>query len=267
MGYGHTGSSSSLRDYTFKTHADAILEIAKTEGIRGKIVLGGHDWGGFAVYRVAAWVPGLVGWVFSVATAYAGVSGRFVGTRELVQGLPQLGYQVQFGSEERVLEGVVGRDEGRLRRFLLGMFGGRTGSGRVFMTPERGVDLGVLEEEVGMTPLLDEEELRYYVGEFVRNGLEGPCNWYRTRRLNWEDDQNLSEEGRRGLKQPTLYVLAAKDNILTREMSRGMEKAIPNLTRAEVQAGHWALWQTPEETNAILKDWLQGVVLGGRSKL
>lgn len=46
-----------------------------------------------------------------------------------------------------------------------------------------------------------------------------------------------------------------------------MEKAIPNLTRGEVPAGHWALWQTPTQVNAILKDWIQGVVLGGKSKL
>lgn len=69
------------------------------------------------------------------------------------------------------------------------------------------------------------------------------------------------------IKQPTLYVLATKDEILTRDLAKNMERSIPNLTRGEVRAGHWALWQTPAEVNAILKDWLQGVVLGGKSKL
>lgn len=46
-----------------------------------------------------------------------------------------------------------------------------------------------------------------------------------------------------------------------------MERSIPKLTRGEVPAGHWALWQTPAETNAIIKDWIEGVVLGGKSKL
>ena len=74
-------------------------------------------------------------------------------------------------------------------------------------------------------------------------------------------------ENRKIIKQPTLYILATKDDVLTREMSRGMEKTVPNLTRGEVPAGHWALWQTPDQVNAILKDWIEGVVLGGKSKL
>ena len=78
-----------------------------------------------------------------------------------------------------------------------------------------------------------------------------------------EDELKLPEENKKVIKQPTLYILATKDMILTKEMSLGMEKAIPNLTRAEVPAGHWALWHTPDETNRILKDWLEGVVLGG----
>ena len=111
------------------------------------------------------------------------------------------------------------------------------------------------------------QELDFYVKEFAKNGLNGPCSWYRTRKINWEDDLSLPKDTKKQIKQPTLYILATKDNVLTREMSRGMERAIPNLTRGEVPAGHWALWQTPTQVNAILKDWIQGVVLAGKSKL
>lgn len=50
-------------------------------------------------------------------------------------------------------------------------------------------------------------------------------------------------------------------------MARGMERYIPNLTRGEVKAGHWALWHTPKETNEIIRRWIEGVVFGGKSKL
>lgn len=103
--------------------------------------------------------------------------------------------------------------------------------------------------------------------EFMRNGIHGPCNWYRTRKVNWEDEKDLPAERRKTIKQPTLYILATKDGILTREMSKGMERSIPNLTRGEVPGSHWALWHTPAEVNAIVKDWIEGVVLGGKSKL
>lgn len=77
----------------------------------------------------------------------------------------------------------------------------------------------------------------------------------------------MPNEQRKGVQQPTLFIQALKDNILTPELAKGMEKAIPNLTKAEVPASHWALWHTPAETNGIIKEWLEGVVLGGKSKL
>merc|ERR1712070_35043 len=32
-------------------------------------------------------------------------------------------------------------------------------------------------------------------------------------------------------------------------------------------ASHWALWHTPEQTNDTIQKWIEGVVLGGKSKL
>lgn len=101
----------------------------------------------------------------------------------------------------------------------------------------------------------------------MRNGIRGPCNWYRTRKLNFEDEKDLPADRRKTIKQPTLYILATRDGILTREMSKGMERSIPNLTRGEVPGTHWALWHTPQETNDVIKGWIEGVVLGGKSKL
>ena len=103
--------------------------------------------------------------------------------------------------------------------------------------------------------------------EFTRNGVNGPCNWYRTRKLNYEDDLQLSAASKAGLQQPVLFVQALLDSVLRPEMSKGMEKAIPNLTRGEVQASHWALWHTPKETNELIKSWIEGVVFGGKRKL
>ncbi|KAH9823658.1 hypothetical protein Tdes44962_MAKER04620, partial [Teratosphaeria destructans] len=103
-------------------------------------------------------------------------------------------------------------------------------------------------------------ELEFYVDAFARNGLEGPCNWYRTRRINFEDELRMPAEDRQGLRQPVLFVQARRDEILIPAMSRGMEERIPRLTRAEVDAGHWVLWQRPGEVNELIGAWLEGVV-------
>lgn len=77
----------------------------------------------------------------------------------------------------------------------------------------------------------------------------------------------IPEPAKTTLKQPILFVACAKDDVLLPEMSAGMEDSIPNLTRATVPASHWALWHTPQETNAAIRNWFEGVVFGGKSKL
>ena len=101
----------------------------------------------------------------------------------------------------------------------------------------------------------------------MKNEFSGPCNWYRTRKVNFEDEKSMPAEQRKGVSQPTLFVQAMQDNILTSDLVKGMDKSIPNLTSGQVNASHWALWHTPKETNELIKNWFDGVVFGGKSKL
>lgn len=56
---------------------------------------------------------------------------------------------------------------------------------------------------------------------------------------------------------PVLFILATNDLALPPSLSEGMEHFIPHLTRKEVEAGHWALWQKPAEVNGMLGEWLE----------
>jgi soluble epoxide hydrolase/lipid-phosphate phosphatase len=87
-----------------------------------------------------------------------------------------------------------------------------------------------------------------------------PVNWYRQRRTNWEEDQALLDK--KVIKQPVLFIQATYDSVLKPEMSKSMDAFIPNLTRGEVAATHWALTQKPEEVNQIVRQWLEGQGLG-----
>lgn len=101
----------------------------------------------------------------------------------------------------------------------------------------------------------------------MKNGIRGPCNWYRTRRVNYDDERGLPASQRAGVQQPVLFVFATGDMILSEDLQKGMDKAIPNLTKGSVPASHWALWHTPGQTNELIGKWVEGVVLGKASKL
>lgn len=69
------------------------------------------------------------------------------------------------------------------------------------------------------------------------------------------------------IDQPTLFIAATNDEVLKPEMSRGMEAYLSKLSRREVPAGHWALWQTPGEVNNAIQEWLDDIVSGAKSTL
>ena len=59
-----------------------------------------------------------------------------------------------------------------------------------------------------------------------------------------------------------LFLSALHDDALQPAMSRNMGSNITRLTRKEVNASHWALWEEPEEVNKIIYNWLKGYGIG-----
>jgi len=260
MGYGGTDAPNvppnSISLYGLKRASDDIAALAKELGAP-KIVLGGHDWGGFVVWRAAQWYPDLVSHVFSVCTPYTAPHNQYISTEDLVKGpLPQFAYQMHLASGE--VEKSV-KDEQSIRQFLKGMYGGRGPNGELAFVPEKGVIPENLPT-IGESRILNGRVLEYYVKEYLKHGIHPTLNWYRQRRTNWEEDQALLDK--KTIKQPVLFVQATYDSVLKPGMSKSMDALIPNLTRGEVAATHWALTQKPEEVNQIMRQWLESQGIG-----
>ncbi|KAL6704870.1 hypothetical protein ACN47E_007553 [Coniothyrium glycines] len=260
MGYGGTDAPkvppNAISLYGLKRASDDIAALAK-ELDAPKIILGGHDWGGFVVWRAAQWYPNLISHVFSVCTPYTAPHKEYFSTEDLVKGqLPQFAYQLHLASGE--VEKSV-KDEQSIRQFLRGMYGARGPNGELAFDPEKGVIAENLSK-IGESKILNGKVLEYYVKEYNKHGIHPTLNWYRQRRTNWEEDQALLDK--KIIKQPVLFIQATYDSVLKPEMSKNMGALIPRLTRGEVAATHWALTQKPEEVNRIIRQWLETQGLG-----
>ncbi|KZM22237.1 uncharacterized protein EKO05_0011347 [Ascochyta rabiei] len=255
MGYGGTDAPkvppNPISLYGLKRASDDIAALAK-EVDAPRIILGGHDWGGFVVWRAAQWYPDLVTHVFSVCTPYTPPNEKFISTEQLVKGpLPQFAYQLHLASGE--VEKSV-KDEQSIRQFLKGIYGARGPNGELAFDPEKGVMAENLPK-VGESKLLHGEVLEHYVKQYSRHGIHPTLNWYRQRRTNWEEDQGLLDK--KIIQQPVLFIQATYDSVLKPDMSKSMDALIPKLTRGEVAATHWALTQKPEDVNGLISQWLE----------
>lgn len=223
--------------------------------------------GGVIVTRFALYYPSLVTAIFSICTPYPAPSLSFTPLLRVVQtALPNLGYQRQFASG--VLEELfISEDE--IRSLLNAFYGGVTEDGTPISSPESGLKLDLVKK-AKPSRLLSPPEMDYYVHEFARHGLQGPCNYYRTREINWEDEfEHIFKLGTvekcPPLKQEMLFVFAKRDPVLTPRLAAKMKEGdkegqIPNLRRREVDTHHWALWEAPEEVNNFIKTWLEEAV-------
>lgn len=256
VGYAQTDAPEDLSAYTMKNVTEDLAELArKFVGQDGQIVLGGHDWGGMVVWRMAERFPELIKVVFSVCTPYAKASRKFTPLEDIIKAgiLTNFTYQLQLKGPD-----VESKIQGRamLRKFLNGLYEGRGPNREVAMR----ADKGVLFENLDClrpTPLLSPEELDFYADEYARQTapeLRGPLNWYRTRELNHDLDQDLVDKGK--VPMPALFIAASKDIALPPAMSIGMEEHFEDLSRGEVDATHWALWQAADEVNRIVDEWL-----------
>ena len=265
LGYGRSDSppTSKITAYTHRRIADDIETLCSQLGI-SSIILGGHDWGGAIVYRVAQFKPDLVKAVFSICTPYELPRPFYTPMKQLVaKQIPNFAYQLHFMSGE-IEEHVQSKRE--IRNFLNSLYGARTitadGSKGVNAFDANGrVDLDLLPK-MGKTRLMTEEELDYYVDEYARHGINGPLNWYRSREAMFLDDCDFFFDGPKTeasqwtgdkaivkIEQPLLYVFATRDMALQDWMTKQMEARIPKLVRRNVEASHWALWEKPDEVS------------------
>ncbi|RDA92957.1 hypothetical protein CP533_5533 [Ophiocordyceps camponoti-saundersi (nom. inval.)] len=269
LGYAGSDSPQDLRQFSRKSISDDIKELAAVLVGDQPIILGGHDWGGHLVWRIALWHPNLVKAVFSVCTPLLSVpKSKFVPLETLIAAgqLTNFKYQLQLRGPNVEAE-VQGKD--RIRKFLSAMYGGTDDNGELAFSTEEGCLLRKLPE-IGSPALLSEKELDYYVEQYMLQDapqLRGPLNWYRLSEIDWEEELPLADS-KPVWEMPTLYIAATDDIALPPALSVGMEDYMPNLTRGEVQCTHWALTEAHEAVNELLRNWLGRFLrLNGRSVL
>ncbi|KAI1478784.1 hypothetical protein K445DRAFT_75983 [Daldinia sp. EC12] len=254
LGYGYTSSPSELDAFSFKNMSSDLAALLDQILPDEQVILGGHDWGAGLVWRFAIYYPQLFKGIFALTYPFFPPVTEYVDLADQIKDgeFPTLKYQLQLRdpSLDRKL-----RSEEEIRQLLIATHGGLTPDGKVGFTNE-----GLILENFPYLqpgPLLNGTELDYYVSEYQIKGIRGPLTWYRTNKVNFEDELPIAQAGGPKFTVPALFVQATKDPVLVPSLSEGMDKYFDKLTRAEVETGHWAAIEDPAAVNKVIKSWIE----------
>jgi soluble epoxide hydrolase/lipid-phosphate phosphatase len=226
-GYGETDKPAELEAYDIHHLVGDIVGLLDAVRLQ-KAVIVAHDWGGVIVWQIALMHPERVERVISLNTPFQG-RGKTRPTeayRRLADG--RFNYVLHFQEPGRAEADITPNIEGWLERTMRGI-----AKNKSFVT---------------------EEVIKVYADAFRKGGFTGPLNYYRNIDRNWETTAHLAGQQ---ITMPALIISAENDPILIPQMSEGMERYVPNLTRRLINnCGHWTQMERPEETNRLVMEFL-----------
>lgn len=258
LGFANTDTSCNVSDFALKKMSTDIVEVLDQIAPGEKIILGGHDWGAGLAYSFATWYPGYLKGFFSIDVPYTqpwlGPSLEWIDLLDLVQDgtYPTLAYQLQWRDP------AVNRNfstKAQIRSVLNAGWGGLTPDGRGAFSISEGWQydlIPLLGNQTQMSPA----DFEIYVEKINQKGMGNAFNWYRTRRMNWEDELPLAKKGDFKFRIPHLFIPALKDAIFPPELYTDIGRYFEKVTVRPVDAEHWAMWGKPDEVNAILEQWI-----------
>ncbi|ORY80288.1 Alpha/Beta hydrolase protein [Leucosporidium creatinivorum] len=282
LGYGETDSPRDLESYSFKSVAYDMNLLLDACGVKGKVVVVGHDWGGAVAWRFVNYFPHRVLAVACVCTPYtapATPSTPSISDETLIRKfLPNFGYQLWFkqpeatGQLEEVLEHFLQpmhspefrRKASEKEKAKKGM-GSWVAEGRL----EQSVKQQIEAKRAGKLPSPPaEKELDFYLSTYRKSGMEGPLSWYKTRAVNRAEEQEANLPPFPS-HIPALQLPAELDAALPPRMclAPSVFKSFPagNLEVKVIEgADHWLLQdeRTRDKVTNILGDWIEKVLAG-----
>ncbi len=254
-GYGLSSRPEKIEDYDITHLTGDLIGLLDHFGIP-KAVFVGHDWGGLVTWMVPLLHPDRVAGNIGVNTPFL--------PRSPID--PILAMRAVFGEDMYIVffqkpgaaDAVLARDVGKSFRFFMRKTGMKAADYAKLPQEMRNLALvqALQTDESTWTgePLLNDEEMKFFVDTFARTGFTGGINWYRNFTRNWE----IMGPVEYMVRTPSLMIMAEDDIVLSPAMADNMEIFVPDLEKVLIRdCGHWTQQEHPEETNAAMIDWLK----------
>jgi pimeloyl-ACP methyl ester carboxylesterase len=252
-GFGRTSAPSSVEAYSiFDLVGDMVALVAALGETKAIII--GHDWGAPVAWHAALFRP-------DIFTAVGGLSVAppWRGRERPLDTLAKSGinnFYWQYFQTPGVAEAEFERDvDFTMRAVTFGV------DSSLFLKDGQGF-LGDPAKARARPAWVSERDHAHIVETYTRTGFRGGLNWYRNIDRNWE--LTAPWHGAE-IYQPSIFIAGANDSVVTGILGgkrvTEMDRVLPNLRRKLLidGAGHWIQQERPDEVNAALVEFLNGV--------
>ena len=260
-GYGGSDKPHAIEAYAIKEMCADVAGLVESLGEKQAVLIG-HDWGAPIVWHTALFFPDKVRAVAGLSVPH---TGRGPAPRvELFKNIykDRFFYQIYF-QEPGVAEAEFEAD---LRTALRKIYYQASGESRkAGPRPPKPADAKYLDGLVDPDPFPDwltAADLDYYVEQFKQSGFRGPLNRYRTSDLDFAQQEEIAN---RKIEQPAAFIAGQLDPVLSFilgvDLVEVMRQRVADLRLVRIidGAGHWVQQERPNEVNAALLEWLQGL--------
>jgi pimeloyl-ACP methyl ester carboxylesterase len=259
-GYGGSSRPDAIEAYDIHQLTGDIVGLLDDIGVERAVWIG-HDWGAMVVWNAPLLHPDRV-------TAVAALS---VPPLPRPKSPPIAAWRKTFGDyffyilyfqEPGVADAELNDDPARVMRRMMGSLrlsdDHRAALRMAAPGPEGFIDR--ISEPDGLPDWITQDELDYYISEFSRTGFTGGLNWYRNFDRNWETTPELADAK---IPVPCLFIGGTADPVLTFTRTDRAAQAISGpYSQVMIDgAGHWLQQERPDEVNATLVDFLNGLDL------
>jgi pimeloyl-ACP methyl ester carboxylesterase len=265
-GYGRTDAPEPIDAYTVIHLVGDMTGLLAALGEQQAVIVG-HDWG-----SIVAWTSALLR-----PDKFRAVVGMSVPFFPRLPVRPTTMMKAMTG--DRFLYILYFQEPGkaeaeldpRAREMMRGILYTASGSidpshvKKMVELPKTAKFLDAMVQPERLPAWLSEDDFEVYATEFERTGFRGGLNWYRNFDRNWE---LLAPFADLKVKVPALFVGGLRDAVVTGPEFAGETPGVQMLgsfcddLRAKVLiegAGHWNQQEAPEQTNAALLDFLNGL--------
>ena len=260
-GYGENSAPSEIEAYTLEALSDDVAAVIATLS-EEPVILFGHDWGAPIAYHTALRFEDRVRAIAGLSVPYRAPNG--MSGLDLWRALypDQFFYQLYI-EQPGVFESAFEKDQvSALRKIYYALSGEAPLDHWIRHQP---ADAGMLDSLVDPDPFPDwmqESDWAVYIEAFKISGMMGPANRYRAQAF---DALALPELHGKRLAQPSCFIGGSRDAVRHFIPGEDLYEA-PGADCLDYRgttlidgAGHWVQQEAPEQTNAALDQFVQGL--------